>query len=875
MSVAHPDLLLYIFAALAIILIAIVLLQRGQRSMRNKAQKYTSLRFILRTLSVIALIIAAAEPFYEKHTETSDVLALVDISDSLDEGVADSLLRELSKFERDGAELKLIPFSGNAAPVPLAYDDVGSYRSLKQAWSKLDIGKTDLENALGQAISENSGSLLLISDGYETKGDFRAVLGQLKQSAMKLYPLVPADAASSSKFSISRLHAPLVAAAEKSVEIRVAVKNSSTDEREGILEVKHEGKSLYKEKVSIAAQSEKLFVVNSDPSKEGIKEVTATLTPIEKQFAPSSETIFISGAGREKVLLLSPDEESAYFLKQVLSDQAYRVKDISNPSQDITLPELSEFSTVILNNVARKFLPSDFPRKLEAYAKEGGGVTLIGGNQSFGLGGYVDTAVETISPLKFVPPQTEKKRLNVAVTLVLDKSHSMRDDNKISFVKDAARAVIQNLKNEDYVEVIGFDENPFIAVKMARLAENREVAMDRVDRLYPAGRTNPLPAMDEARRSMSQVQAGRKHVIIMTDGKIPQAGLYYIGIVNQLRAVGATVSTVLLGSETDTAQLKAIASAGGGSFYQTTDASSLPKIFVGDVKVSTGEKTQKENREFSVRRGTGDIQSTTLGSFPAVLGYVETRTKENANLELIAYADDRAEPLLARWNYQKGKVVAFTSDVNGRWSQRWVDWASFHRFWSEVIDSVRTAKEKAEESTRFDLRYYVEKGTLKLDLSLFSDDLQGAVVADLKLPSGASEKIEFAALSRGHYLASLPKIIPGKYELTTRVGDKKLTAVAFNISGELFGESKGEGFNLAELTALASATGGKLNPGVEELKSQVYIRKERRDCFQYFVLFAIACILFEILVRELRRIPFLYYLQRRKRVLVRSGSSSV
>ena len=55
-----------------------------------------------------------------------------------------------------------------------------------------------------------------------------------------------------------------------------------------------------------------------------------------------------------------------------------------------------------------------------------------------------------------------------------------------------------------------------------------------------------------------------------------------------------------------------------------------------------------------MRPGDGKITTTKIRAFPALRGYVQTKKKEKANLELVAYADRKAEPLLASWNLWEG-----------------------------------------------------------------------------------------------------------------------------------------------------------------------------------------------------------------------------
>jgi hypothetical protein len=78
----------------------------------------------------------------------------------------------------------------------------------------------------------------------------------------------------------------------------------------------------------------------------------------------------------------------------------------------------------------------------------------------------------------------------------------------------------------------------------------------------------------------------------------------------------------------------------------------------------------------------------------------------------------------------------------------------------------------------------------------------------------------------------------------------KLTPVAFYISGELFGERKGLGFNRVLLERLASESGGEVNPAPSTLSRFTQIRRLRRDISKWFVVMGMLALVLSILVRE-------------------------
>lgn len=805
-------------------------------------------------LIVALLLAAAASPYLERSVETSNALVLVDISESMSHALSDSLLRTVDRFEKEGLKISVLPFGGRPAENTLPFSDVSAFIKLQGAWAKLNIGQTNLEAALAAAVAGSDTNILLISDGFQNSGSTERLLALLKRSRSRVYPLAPGyNSGKNSAFRITQLHAPLVAPANQSVEIRTSIQNTTRREQSGKLQIKHDGKKVLAADISLKPGQEILVLSESDPSSEGIKKIVATLTPFEKRSHPSSAITYLSGEERERIYMAAGDSSDLRVFEESLQEQSYRLVTEIPDAERITLPDLKKFSVVVFNNIALRQLEKTAVKKIEKYVKRGGSFIMLGGNRSFGLGGYLDTRMEEILPVRMLPPQTIKKRLNVAVALVLDKSRSMLFGSKIEFAKDAAREVIRNLKPDDYVTVIGFDTTPFVAVPIMQIRDNRDRALGRVSRLFPAGKTNLFPAVDEGRRSLLRVKAGRKHMIILTDGKIPDAGPYYLELVRQMRLEGVSVSTVMMGREADVSMLKEMANIGGGAFYQTSNAQSLPRIFLADIHASTGERTMREREEYLVKTGPDRLRSTAITSFPPVRGFVQTARKKNADLELITMDLGKAAPLLASWQYGKGKSVAFTSDVNGRWSSYWIRWPKFQRFWTEVIDSLRpkNVKEADQETIQFQLNHFMEQGSLVLELSIFTEGVSGNVISELTGPDGSTSNITLTPVSVGRYRAVVEDAMAGKYQVKTYIGERTLTPVAFHLSGELFGERKGAGFDLAFLSKIASISGGKINPEVTDVTDQVYTQIEKDDVSHWFFLTALILLIVEILSREL------------------------
>jgi hypothetical protein len=128
-------------------------------------------------------------------------------------------------------------------------------------------------------------------------------------------------------------------------------------------------------------------------------------------------TAWVNVTAKEKVLLLSARAQDNRYLEKVLSNRGLGVTAVDFAARSTPVPSPEPFGAVILNNVAHNKLPPALVNSLDNYVSKGGGLIMIGGEESLGLGGYKDTAVEKVLPVTLTPPQREERR--TAVILVI------------------------------------------------------------------------------------------------------------------------------------------------------------------------------------------------------------------------------------------------------------------------------------------------------------------------------------------------------------------------------------------------------------------------------------------------------------------------
>lgn len=828
------------------VLIAVPFVRRV-RSFQMRALCIALLRLLVLALTVAGL----AGPYTSTTVPSSALTAFVDVSASVTEGQGDELLAKARGLARElSVPLAVLPFSRDVIAAPVEISARATFSSLRSEWQKLDTGATDLTHVFSASAPRIGQCALLLSDGYENVHSIREYASN--SPSVPIFPLTALGEESETALAISQLAAPLTALAQKSVDIKLTVSNlRQKNSVPASLEVRHGDKVVLSKALVAPAAQDLSFTAQSDPAIEGINPIRATLSWKDESGPHSvTKTVWLSGEKRDKVLLLSGSADDDRYLSRILTNQAYQLRSFVSPVNQASIGALKDYRVVVVNNLHQSRIPQDVLSGLRGYLRAGGGLVVVGGNTSYGLGGYIGSELEELLPVRLVPPHQEKKRLNLAVQLVVDKSRSMATDNRLEFAKAAAEEVVRNLKDEDYLGVIGFDEVPFIALPLSRLSSVRTTAISRISRLFPTSRTNLFPALDEARRGLSGVPAGRKHIIVLTDGKLPDPGPYYFDLIRQMRFLGVTLSTVLVGAEADDGFLGQLAQAGGGAFYQTADPQNLPRVFLSDIKVATGERTLKEDPRLTVRNGPDPIVSTSLRSFPILRGFVETKEREAAETELVVRNDEGTYPLLASWQVGKGRSIAFTSDANGRWSSDWLRWERIQEFWSEVLESAQVREgAKRHSTTQFDLRSWVEGSDVVVDLALFEDIAGKPVRATIETPRGESKRIDFSAIKPGNYQARIPNASAGTYKANVLVGADALPTVAWDLAGDLFGERPHRKPDVATLSEIARRSGGTVDPSSDTLRAYMRQESERRGYTHELLVVALLIFFLEALIR--------------------------
>jgi Mg-chelatase subunit ChlD len=802
--------------------------------------------WVIRGLVTALLVAAWAEPTRAVAVPPPRPLIVADVSRSLLAEVRANVLGEIRKAVDPAAAA--VAFATRPVRTTLA--------EIERSAATAGGDATDLETALSAVADDGprGAAVILVTDGWENRGQASRVLALLAERGLRVYPIASPQPLGGD-VELSSLSLPAESRSGQSMRAELWLRNDNPAPVRGRLLLRQGAKRLLSEEVKLppgdSVVARPLLV-----SGEGLLEFEAEFAPLD----PSTDfdrdndraKAWVAVGGQRRLLLVAHEALDNRDLEPALSQRGFRVTPVIRAAGE-PLPDLGGYAAVILNDVPLADLPGTLPVSLREFVREGGGLAMIGGPRSFGLGGYGGSAVEEALPVRMRERRRDEPTDSVA--LVIDKSGSMREERRISFAREAARQLVDHLKEHDRLTVIGFDREAFVVVPLSGVGEIRGDFERRIERLKPSGGTRLYPALEEARRQLLGEEARRRHIIVLSDGLSEDADSSaarrrYYDLALALSEQGVTISTIALGHEADVDFLERLASFGRGAFHETADASSLPEIVLGEFEEHAREKTLSERtfRPAPSRDSplVGELASSEA-IWPPVLGLVETDLKPGARRDVGVAESD--VPLVASWQYGRGRSIAVTTDADGRWSDRWVRWKEWSRLWSDLADWL-SPRDRGPQP-RFAVAY--RDGALEIEYSRFDQDPAGAVAARVLPPDEPPQEVPLQRVAAGHYRARFATRAAGDYRIELRDAHGPVTEapLGFTIPRSIVAERPRREPDWAFLEELARRTAGSVNPDLARIPPAP-APAARTPLAPFLLAAAMILFLLELIVRRLR-----------------------
>lgn len=799
-------------------------------------------------LALLVLILADPQNASEQTVHEERVFAY-DLSRSMPASLG-GWLKSATEAMAPGPSDRMLVFGADTVQV----SGLNEVLNPSAVQSLIQPEKTNLENLLTMLLSRPAAPrrVYLFTDGWETQGEVERLLPAAAAAGIRIYPLVPDQRPAIANVAVTRLLAPTQGDSGQSLNLRAIVDNHNEVAVSGTLTLQRNGQPIKVEKVTLVPGSQ-TFSYQTAPPEGGLTAFQATFTasdPERDRYPTDNQAMaWVSVRARAKILLINGQTGGGRYLAEIIKRHGFEVVARTPESA----PPPAGHQLVIFNNAERDRFPPGYFAAVERHVSQGNGFLMLGGEASFSPSSFRNTAIEKILP---VEPREPPKRpeQNRAVVLVMDKSGSMREDNRMLFAKEAAKAVARQLRDIDLLGIVGFDDSAFVVVYLETMARLRSVIDNQIERLRPGGQTYFLPALLEAKRQLERANAPRKHIILFSDGITRGSQGELIDLVTAMRRdLNITVSAIAISDEADVRVMKRISQYGGGLFHHIIDPRTLPRIALEQLKDKQLEEPQ-DNRPLVPIPGAASQLLAGFGmrNYPAVLGYMETELKRGAQLDLLIQRDDRRAPLLASWTYGSGKSAAFTADMEGRWTKNWVPWGGLQGFWSKVLEWL--SPQESQEIPTHEARVNFAANRSVLDLFVYEEASANSQFRFAVTGRGAKSEGTLKRLAPGHYQADLPISLAGSYriDLMEDRNGRRLPypPVGYSLPYDSRSESPRSEFNLRLLNRMAEATGGEINPRWSDEAAATGTVKTYQPARQPLIILIFALLLLEIIARR-------------------------
>ena len=801
-----------LFLALLLPLFPLMLWRSLMDNSRGQRIASSSVRVLVAALVILAL----ADTQWLARERRVAVLVLGDVSDSVPAESA-TYLRETWDKLGDAAPPSAQMGLGLFAASPVTALPVESSPEWPETLPQPpDKGATRIDEALTFAReslpAHTLNRVVIVSDGNQTSGDVLAAAKRFAAQGIRVYT-IPYPEDNRPEVLLEDLVVP--AEVKQGQSFSVTAIAQSTIATEGVFTLYRNGFKVEERTLELKPGATPLTFTESDPA-DGAMRYELRVTPKDDTFADNntaSGAVFVSGEPR--ILLLENDEREARHFARALESERFRVEVREGRGLPDTLEELAAFDAVIFSDVPATDLSLRRMELLKSYVEDlGGGFMMLGGENSFGLGGYYRTPVEDILPVKM---HSEKKKdtPSLALAIVVDKSGSMNGE-KIELAKEAAIAAVELLTPDDFIGVVGFDGEVYWVVDMQG-AGSRGTITQTISALEAGGGTNMGPAVEAAREALVRTSAAIKHAVILTDGHTQPDD--FEGIVGRMRDGGITVSTVGVGEGADIDLLESMARWGRGRHYFTADPYDIPQIFAKETMSASKSSMIEEPFLAQVFQPAPIIQGLDWGGAPFLFGYVATKPKATAELPLVS---ERGDPLLAVWRFGLGKTAAFTSDAKSRWAADWLGWPGYGVFWAQVTrDIMRTTRGVGNETA---ITREGDTGRIAVDSVDSNGNFVNGLSSSARLigPDKVDVEVPLQQTAPGRYEASLPMENIGTYLVNVRqatAGDNPEIVSSYTRTHTISyqPEYRRLGTNTGLLREIASLSGGKFDPSPEEV----------------------------------------------------------
>jgi Mg-chelatase subunit ChlD len=661
----------------------------------------TGMTGLLRLVMASLLLLALTGPEWDLGGQGIDVVIVADRSRSMPDG-ADASVRELieniENGRRTGDRVAVVTF-GQVGQVEheLSQDAMTGDEFIQQVGPDGSDLNDALLTALDRVDRNRPARILVLSDG-ESNGPSPTFAARRAREAGVPIDYRLFEVVRTGDIAIRELHLPTEVGPLEPFQFSVEVASDRTLTAE--LTILRDGEPFVTRTVDL------LPGLNQVPFRDVVAQ--GGLRKYEARIKLDSDPLQDNNRGEgvvrvetgPRLLVLNADGQPGNLVRhlQGSEDSPVLPVDVAIAAEHpLTQDSLDGYRAVIIENVpAGDFGRAKLERLTQFVNDLGGGVLLTGGQRSFGVGGYYQSALDEILPVS-MEMREEHRKTRVAIAVALDRSGSMAvpvsgGKVKMDLANIGTAEVIKLLSPGDSIAVIAVDSSPHTIFPLTDI-DDPAAMIDKVKRIQSeGGGIFVYEALVAAGNEVAKAEQATKHIILFSDANDSEEPGAYKSLLAKYTAAGITVSVIGLGtpSDVDSKLLEDIAKLGNGNIMFTDDAQELPRLFTEDT-MSVARSTFIEKDPATQPNGItgallpnarlmGDLPDLTRGgAFPSIDGYNLSYLKPDATVA-VQSTDEYNAPWSAFWYKGLGRAAALTLEVDGQYSGQFGQWEHYDDF---------------------------------------------------------------------------------------------------------------------------------------------------------------------------------------------------
>ena len=763
---------------------------------------------VLRSIVYTLLVFVLAQAQWPRTADRMTVVYLLDQSASIPQAKREYMLEyvysSVNKHRRENKKdmAGVIVFGGNAkieaAPFEGEFPSIGRIESAHDLRTDATSFESAFKLAKAAFPEDTSRRVVIVSDGNENLGDGLSIAQAMAEDGIGL-DVILVELNASSEVSVEKVRLPSDIRRGQEFEASVVLNSEMASGEEarpvtGKLTISQTStqRTSTQRKVLIAEQT-----VTLDPGKNVFPFVhkleQSDAFTIEAEFVPddiradaveqnnkASAFTYVRGKGR--VLLIEDGNATGEFGRLVERLQSNAIEVEVMPSTELysSAAELLQYDSVILANVPRStgdgvgaaeaFSDSQIRMLVRNCEEMGCGLVMLGGDRSFGAGGWSNSELEKALPVDF---QIKNDKIDAVGALALMMHACEMADGNFWQTK-IARNAIDVLGPMDYCGVVEWSNMGaprWLWKGVLRVHGKRNMMMGMVGRMQMGDMPDFNAPMRLALNGLKNTKASVKHMIIISDGDPtpPSNRLLQSFVKEKIK-----ISTVLIGNHSLTTPMQRIANVTGGMYYPKANPRALPKIFQREARRVAKPVIKESVNGMSIitdsMSGSHEIlQGIDPTELPSIFGYVMTTVKQNPLVEQLAICNDPKDntentTLLATWRYGLGRATVFTSDAGHKWTAEWLGSEMYDKLFTQMS---RHYMRPLTESANFTIGTEVKDGKAEIVVNALDDDDEFLNFLNINA-SGISPDLKgfdlnFAQVAPGRYAAEVDVNKSGNY----------------------------------------------------------------------------------------------------------------